>query len=234
MHRLHRGSGDSLSNRHTPISTTPLAINKLQILVYLVVFMVAFGVRFLSWQDNHRDVLKVETLVTSDYEDSARQLSGGDLRAFISDLNHMEHPPGYSILIAGIFRTVGESNTAIQFFQIAADSVAALIALVIAFELVPVSAPIAGFLVALSPQLSYYSLLLLPDSITAVPILLSVYLLILSCKRPRMLTFILSGGLVGISCWLRPNGLLLAPFLAAVVPITVGRGRRLRYMAALE
>src|ERR1700681_2339361 len=58
-----------------------------------VIFLLAFGVRFLSWQDNRREVGKVQTLVTADYQDSARQLRRGDLRAFISDLNHMEHPP---------------------------------------------------------------------------------------------------------------------------------------------
>src|ERR1700687_5639921 len=90
-----------------------------------VIFLAAFGVRFLSWQDNRREVWKVQTFVTSDYQDSARQLLRGDLRAFLSDLNHMEHPPGYPILLAGISKTFGESDTAIQFIQMIADSLAA-------------------------------------------------------------------------------------------------------------
>src|SRR5882762_8035720 len=43
-----------------------------------VIFLVAFGVRFLSWQDNRREVGRVQTYVTSDYHDSARQLLRGD------------------------------------------------------------------------------------------------------------------------------------------------------------
>jgi hypothetical protein len=60
----------------------------------LLIFFLALGVRVLTWQDNRLEVWRVQTFVTSDYKDSARQLASGDYRAFVSDLNHMEHPPG--------------------------------------------------------------------------------------------------------------------------------------------
>jgi hypothetical protein len=41
------------------------------------------------------------------------------------------------------------------------------------------------------------------------------------------------GALVGLSCWLRANALLLAPFMAAIIPFLFERGKRLRYALAL-
>ena len=74
------------------------------LVICAVIFFVAFGVRFLSWQDNRRDVWRVETFVTAGYKESAHKLLHGELPAFVSDLDDMAHPPGYSILLAGIFK----------------------------------------------------------------------------------------------------------------------------------
>lgn len=200
----------------------------------LVIFLTALGVRLLLWQDNRFELGKVETFVTSDYKDSAQQLLDGDWRAFVSDLNHMEHPPGYSILIAVIFRVFGNSDTAIQFVQLTCDAAAAVVIFLLVFELLPKGAAlIAGLLAALSPQFAYYSVLLLPDSLAVLPILLAVYLIVRASKRPRLSTLMAAGALVGLSCWLRANALLLTPFLAAVIPVLFERGKRLRYAAAL-
>ena len=202
--------------------------------ICFLIFLLALGVRFLTWQDNRLDVWKVETFVTSDYKDSAHQLLRGDLRAFLSDLNHMEHPPGYSILLAGIFRVFGDSDSATGFVQMTCDSAAAVVVALIVFELLPLAvAIIAGLLAALSPQFAYYSVLLLPDSLAVLPILLAVYFMIRALKRPRLLAFAMAGALVGLSCWFRANALLLAPFLAAITPLLFARDKRLHYAAAL-
>jgi hypothetical protein len=199
-----------------------------------VIFLVAFGVRFLSWQDNRRDVRKVETFVISGYQESAQQLVRGDLRTFVSDLDDMAHPPGYSILLAGIFKVFGESDTAIEFVQILCDSLAAVFVFLIAGELMSGRiAVVAGILAALSPQFAYYSVLLLPDSLSVLPILVAVYFLIRAIKHPRLLSFLLAGVFIGLSCWLRANALLLAPILACLVPLFLRRGGRLRYSLAL-
>src|SRR5712691_2564914 len=204
------------------------------LVICAVVFLVAFGVRFLSWQDNRREVGRVQTFVTSDYQDSARQLLRGDWRAFLSDLNHMEHPPGYPILLAGIFKTFGESDTAIQFIQMIADSAAAVFVFLIAGELFSLGiAATAGILAALSPQFAYHSVLLLPDSLAVLPILIAAYFLVRAIKQPRFLSFAIAGAFVGLSCWLRANALLLAPFLACLVPLLLSRERRLRCSLAL-
>ena len=199
-----------------------------------VILLVAFGVRFLSWQDNRRDVWKVETFVTAGYKESAQKLLRGDLRAFVSDLDDMAHPPGYSILLAGIFKVFGESDTAIEFVQMFCDSLAAVFLFLIAGELMSAGvAVVAGILAALSPQFAYYSVLLLPDSLAVLPILVAVYFLIRAIKHPRLLSFALAGIFIGLSCWLRANALLLAPIVACPVPLLLARGRRLRYSLAL-
>ena len=92
---------------------------------------------------------------------------------------------------------------------------------------------IAGVLAALSPHLAYYSLYLLPESLAALPILVASYLLIKAYKRPRLEAVLTAGVLIGVSCWFRANGLLLAPFLALFFPMLFVRGKRLRFAAAL-
>src|SRR5215210_8029571 len=68
------------------------------------VFLLALFVRFLTWQDNYREIWKVQTSVTQGYKDSGRQLLTGDFKSFVSDINHFGHPPGYPILLAAIFK----------------------------------------------------------------------------------------------------------------------------------
>lgn len=210
------------------------------IIIGLIVFSVALGVRLLSWHDTRQEVWKVQTVVAEDYRRTARILKEGGLRVFFSrssplaDPNTLGHPPGYSILMALLFAVFGESDAAIQFFQIACDALAAVLIFLIVARLLPGSvAVIAGLLVALSPQFAWNSVLLLPDSLSVLPILLAIYCLARAYKRPRLLPFIAAGALVGLSCWLRANAMLLAPFLLLAIPFLFERRLRLRYAAAL-
>lgn len=201
------------------LSTPPPKFSPAQLLlICLLIFVAASSVRLLAWSDNWRDVGKVQTYVTSDYKRGARQLMSGNTRDFLGDLNNMGHPPGYPILLAGVFTVFNNSDTAVQFLQMICDAGAVLMVFLIALELLPgIAAIIAGMLAALSPQFAYHSVVLLPDSLAALPILLAVYFMLRALQRPRLLTFAFAGALVGLSCWLRANALLLAPFLAAAV-----------------
>jgi Dolichyl-phosphate-mannose-protein mannosyltransferase len=206
------------------------------ILICSVIFLVATGSRLLSWHDNRFEARKVQSAVTEGYKDTGRILQQGGIATFFSansplkDANHLGHPPGYSILIAILFRAFGESDAALQLTQILADAASSVVIFLIALALLNLSiATIAGLLIAIAPQFTYNSVMLLPDSLAVLPILLAVYFLIKAIKkRPRLLTFILAGALIGLSCWLRANALLLAPFMAAAIPFLFERGRRLR------
>jgi hypothetical protein len=62
-----------------------------------------------------------------------------------------------------------------------------------------------------------------------LPILVAVLLITRTRHRHgRLFSLLTAGALVGISCWLRANALLLAPFLTLLFPFIYKRGERLR------
>lgn len=202
----------------------------------LLIFLIALGVRLVVWQHNRAAIAQVMTQLTVTYKEDARTLARGELKLFLrgaappSNANVLAHPPGYPVLIAAVFALFGESDAALRVFQILCDAISVVLVFLIALELTSKRvAVIACVLAALSPQLSYNSLLLLPDSLAVLPILLAVYLFIRgSSGRRRQLNLLLAGALIGLSCWLRPNALLLPLFLAALVPFIFERGQRVR------
>lgn len=235
----------SPENRRSAVASTHLAPHSKTsrrriVLICSLIFLVAASARLLSWHDNRFEARKVQTQVTEGYKHTARLLQQGGIASFfsgdspLSDPNHLGHPPGYSILIAFLFNLFGESNAAIQLAQILADAAAAIVVFLIALALLNVAtATIAGLLVALAPQFTYNSVLLLPDTLSVLPVLLAVYFLVRAIKRPRLVWFVAAGALIGLSCWLRANAMLLAPFMVAAIPFLFERGRRTRYALAL-
>jgi len=229
----------NMTNRETLINTFRSA--RARVGICLLIFLVAFGVRLLSWHDTRLEVGKVQTVVTGDYKRVARMLMQGGLASFLSspppaeDVNALlAHPPGYSILISLIYSVFGESDTALQFAQILFDGLAAVVAFLIVAELFTTSAAfIAGMLAAVSPQFAWNSVLLLPDSLAGLPILIAVYCLARAARNPRLVTLITTGALIGISCWLRANAMLLTFFFAAAALLLVKRERRWRFSLAV-
>jgi hypothetical protein len=208
--------------------------------VSLIIFFAALGVRLLSMHDAALEVGKVQTSVTSDYKLIARLLLQGGVGSFVSPSSPLAnpdtlgHPPGYSILLALTFRAFGESDAAVQFIQIACDALACVALFLIVAELLTVGvAAVAGALSALSPQFAWNSVVLLPDSLAVLPLLFALYLIARASRRSSLPMLFAAGALVGVSCWLRANALLLAPFLCLCAPQLFGRGHRLRGAAAL-
>jgi 4-amino-4-deoxy-L-arabinose transferase-like glycosyltransferase len=221
-------------------SQTGRTARRRRVFVVSLIFLTAFGVRLLGWQHQRNDARQVQFVVTDYYKNLARRLLQNGPRSFFdrsstsSDPELLGHPPGYSFLLALIFRLAGESDVAVQVFQIACDSLAAVIIFLIASELLPLSiGTIAGFMAAFAPQFTWNSILLLPDTLAALPILLAIYLITRASKRPRWLAILAAGALVGISCWLRANALMLAPFLVLLMPIIFPRGQRLKAVFVL-
>jgi hypothetical protein len=210
------------------------------LLICLVVFLLAFGVRLFHWQDNRPVFPKLFTGMVENYKSNARLLLNGDVRTFVTgpsppgDANILTYPPGYPIILAVVFKVFGESDTPVRWVQIICDAAVAVLLVLIAAELLPLKiAATAGALAALSPQLAYYSLILLPDSLATLPILLAIYFLVRAKKSNSFGAAVAAGALIGVSCWLRSNALLLAPFLAIVLLLIMKRARRLRCAAAL-
>lgn len=215
----------------------------------LIVF-IAYGVRVLNWQNHRNEVFGVQTSVTSNYKHLAGLIRENGLASLYdassstSNPDLLGHPPGYPILLSFISRMVADPDTATQLLQLGLDSLAVLIIFLIACELFPVAVGvIAGLMAAFAPQFSWNSMLLLPDTLAALPILLAIWLIVRVCQqcvgraflpvqsnktnRQECLSYIAAGALIGVSCWLRANALLLAPFLVLLLPIICKRGRRL-------
>ena len=211
-----------------------------RIIIAALILLSAFGVRLLVWQNKRAEALKVQTGVTENYKHLARLLNQNGLASFFdptsttSNPDLLGHPPGYPIMLALIYRLAGETDLAAQLFQMVCDSVAAVIIFLIAIELLSFGVGIiAGLMAAFAPQFSWNSIVLLPDTLAALPILIAIYLITRARQRPRWPTILAGGALIGVSCWFRPNGLLLAPFLALLMPIVFPRGLRLKMGLAL-
>ncbi|HEY6233376.1 MAG TPA: glycosyltransferase family 39 protein [Pyrinomonadaceae bacterium] len=217
---------------------TPTARRRLLILA--LVFLIALGVRLLNWRDAGNDALAVQTSVALNYKHLAELLRTNGLTSLYdkssttSNPDLMGHPPGYPILLSLIYRIAGESAVSTQLLQITLDSASVAIIMLIAFELFPAPVGIiGGLMAAFAPQLSWNSLTLLPDSLSSLPILLALWLIARSRKTTRWHSAFIAGALIGVSVWLRPNALLLAPFLSLVFLFISKRERRLAAALAL-
>ena len=209
-------------------------------LVCLAIFVLGLGVRLLHWQDNRPIFSRIFTGMVEHHKSNAYLLLKGDFATFVTgpappgDANILTYPPGYPIILSVIFRLFGDSDTSMRVFQIICDAATAVLLFFLAAELLPIKvAAIAGALAALSPQLAYYSLLLIPDSLATLPLLLALYFVIRAIKNQSFAAVIAAGASVGLSCWLRSNALLLAPFLAILLLLIVERRRRWPFAAAL-
>jgi hypothetical protein len=209
----------------------------------VLVFSLALGVRLLYWQDAQAEIARGNSTIQELgrlYRDEARRMieRGGILfpngPVDPGDARLIAHPPGYAILMAAFARVFGESDAPVRLFQIICAAAQAVIVLLLLGQLLPRGvAVIAGLLVALSPHMAYYSIYLSPDSLAVLPILIAIYFLISALKRPHLMPILAVGVCLGLSCWLRSNALLLAPFMALVVVLVFPRGKRLRYATTL-
>ncbi len=230
------------------VSTNGPAVNTLtarhRLLIVALIFCAALGVRLLNWQSAGNEALTVQTSVALNYKHLAGLLRANGLRSLYdassatSNPDLMGHPPGYPILLSLVYRAIGDSDTAIQLLQITLDSLSVVIILLLTFELFPAAIGIiAGLLTAFAPQFSWNSLTLLPDSLAGLPVLLALLLIARSrhqnhrTNRSELLSMFIAGALIGVSCWLRANALLLAPFL--IVLLLVIRKRAARWRPAL-
>ena len=235
---------DTTSYHSDPQRRSQNGARSRKILLAVLIFVAAFGVRLVNWQSHRHEVSAVQTSVTNNYKHQARLiLENGvaslyDASSSTSNPDLLGHPLGYPILLSFVYRIAPESDTATQLLQMVLDSVAAVIIFLIALQLFPAAVGlIAGLMAALAPQFSWNAILLLPDSLAALPILLAMLLItrhvgraflpvqsgegVNSTKMDRQeyLSYLTAGALIGVSCWLRANALLLAPFVALSFPM---------------
>lgn len=201
------------------------------------IFVLAVVTRLFHMQDNRTPPFSG---MTGEYKAHAMVLVQGDARAFLrgpnppSNAHVIKHPPGYPLLMAVVYKLFGNSDGVLRFVHVLIDALAAVLVFFIARELFSFGvAVLSGSLVALSPQLAYHSVALIPDPLAAPPLLLSAYLLIRAYKHPRLLTVFASGVMIAVSCWFRSNTLLLPLFLCAAIPLLFMRGKRIPFALTL-
>lgn len=229
----HRGHMDEASARRSYDDWRKTAL-------CLCVFLTAFGVRFLQWQDQHQLAVATHMSLSQYYVTDAKPLINGNLKEFLTghdpahDATVLTHPPGYPLLYAAASALFGNPNVPLQILQILFDAGAAALIFLIAAELLStLPGLVAGALVAFSPQLGFYSLLILPDALVTSPLLLAFLFVMRSIKRPRLWRVVAAGAFIGLSCWLRANAMLLAPLLALMLFAATKHGRRIGYALAL-
>jgi hypothetical protein len=149
----------------------------------------------------------------------------------------LARPPGYPLYLALVYGTLGRSFFAAQLVQNALTSAGCVLLTLAAARLVGWRVGIGGGLIAaLSPHLAFSSNFVLPDALSALPLLAALVVLARAHPGPRARwwTSALAGALVGAGVWLRPNVMLLAPFLAVVlVAVAHERRRALGHAVAL-
>jgi len=216
------------------------------ILLSVSLFLIAGGVRLLYWHDAHVAIERKDGMLrglVEDYRLEAQRMvaDGGILfpsrPVDTTDAHMLMHPPGYSMVLLALYGSDvrRDSYQALQLVQILFDAAAVVLVFAITTQFLPMTTGvIAGLLTALSPHLSHYSLWLSPDSLVAVPVLLAIFVMIRATQRPRLVSLIAAGALIGLSCWLRANTMLLPVFLGLLTPLLFARGKRLRYSLAVS
>ncbi len=208
---------------------------KTKVLLGLLIFLVSFATKSLMAVDLAPSIYtSAQASGRWEFErDAASIMEGRGLLVpdnwDASDTSLLFHAPGYSIFLSAVYSLFGESRFNAQLVNNIINSASAVLLFLIAGTLLtwPVGV-VAGLLTAVSHHLSYFSNFILPDSLSAFPILVAIYLLArFRRRRARPLwLYALVGFFIGLTIWLRPNALLLGPFLALFVTLVFACGWR--------
>src|SRR5947207_5391440 len=105
----------------------------------------------------------------SRYDEGAAAILRGEGLVFVtgvdpSDTALLSRPPGYSLLLATLYRIAGRGFFAVQLLENALGSLVPALVFLLADALVSRRVGLlSGFLAAVLPHLAYYSALLTPD-----------------------------------------------------------------------
>jgi len=140
------------------------------------------------------------------------------------------YPPGYPLWLAFIYKLSGHRSPAVvQNVQWILDSFSVL--LIVGIGVTAFGWRIglwAGGIAALWPLLATYGTVPLADAPTSWIVLAAVWMLLLAAKRQSVAWALGAGALVGASCWLRANAMLLVFFWALALLLLVRASWRRR------
>ena len=156
---------------------------------------------------------------------------------WINDPSHTDaaiYPPGYPLWLAFIYTLTGNrSPAAVQNVQWVLDSFSVLLIVGVGATAFGWRTGLwAGWIAALWPLLALSGAAPLADSPTSWIVVSAAWLLLLAAKRQSLGWAIGAGALVGASCWLRANAMLLVFFWALALLLFVRAGWRRRVLLA--
>ena len=205
-----------------------------RVLLCLSIVLLAFTVRFLTAQFIDQHIANPAWFASGIYaifDNRAQDILEGRANAFwVEDAlsspraaTSAVYPPGYSLWLAFIYSISGARSVfVVQYVQLALD---ALFVLLITGTGTTAYGWRAGFaagvLAALSPLLAFYGATPLADSPTAWIVVGGAWMLLLAAKRLSWRWALGAGLMIGASCWLRANALLLGVWCALALLLFV-------------
>ena len=215
-----------------------------KLLVAFVIFVISFSVKSLQAVDLEPTTHTSDqpgAVMSSDFDSRAVSILAGEgiLMPSLpdrSDTAILSHAPAYSIFLSAVYSLSGRSYFTVQLVQNLVNSVSPVLMFLIAGNLISWRVGIAaGLLSAVSHHLSYYSNLILSDSLCAFPILIAMYLIVKAgrCGNGARWLYVSAGLMLGVSAWVRPNPMLLGLFSAVVLVIVSSRRKRAILNAAV-
>jgi hypothetical protein len=210
---------------------------KARLLVALGLFSLSFATRCLYAVDLASVMLTQQQpgiRMAMRYDDAALRMLHGDGVLYPAEVDPaktglLARPPGYTFFLRTIYATLGRSFFTAQLVQNVLDSITPVVLFLLAARLLGLAAgAVGGLVAAISPHLSHASNLISPDALSALPLLGASLLLSRTAPDREVppLQAVSAGALVGISAWLRPNLVLMGPWLAVAFLAFSRRPRR--------
>jgi hypothetical protein len=203
-------------------------------LLCLAVVVLAFTVRFLTAQFISQHIADPAWFphgIYAIFDNQAQDILDGKTHPFwVEDAlsspraaTAAVYPPGYSLWLAFIYRLTGtRSVLVVQSVQLTLDALFLLLIIGAGATAYGWRTGLtAGALAALSPLLAFNGATPLADSPTAWLVVGGAWMLLLAMKRLSWRWALGAGLLIGASCWLRANALLLGFWCAVVLLLFV-------------
>jgi hypothetical protein len=212
-----------------------------RIFLCLALVVLAFTVRFLTAQfirEHINDAAWFPYGIYAIFDNQAQDVMDGKANAFwVEDAlgnpraaTAAVYPPGYSLWLAFVYTLTGErSALVVQGVQFTLDSLFVLLIVGTGMTAYGWRAGFtAGVLAALSPLIAFYGATPLADSPTAWLVVGGAWMLLMAAKRLSWRYALGAGLMIGASCWLRANALLLGVWGAIALLLFVKESWRAR------
>lgn len=211
------------------------ALRHQQVLALLFIVTLSFAVRALTanfLRSHLNDPGWFPSGIYRVFDEQARNSLDGNAPLFwINDSSQTDkatYPPGYALWLTFIYKVTGSRSVlTIQRIQCLLDSFSVLLIVGLGATYGWRVGLWAGIVAALWPLLALYGVTPLPDAPTAWLVVGATWAFVVSLKRRSYRWAILAGAVVGLSCWLRANAILLPLFLGVAMLFAASVSRRL-------